>query len=114
MGMGMHLSPRFTPAAHEFRPRYVHPPIEVVCKWCDRPEGEHVPRDFHNLAAILAPAGWLLKRDGPAGVWRPLPGGRAQFVVDRAPGVVEAWGSGLRWVGPLSEVVTYLRSKGCA
>lgn len=113
---GLTLGPRFTPAAHEFRPRYLHlhPPLMVTCSWCGRPEEEHIPTDLHDLLVLLAPSGWVKKETGLAGVWRQLEGGRAQFVSERGPGQVEAWGMGLRYVGPLSGVVEYLRKAGAA
>lgn len=74
------------------------------------------PRDLHELALALAPAGFRKMISQPNSVWRPATSS-AIFVDLYEPG--RAWvhgstdgGATLRWRGSLSGVLEYLRSQG--
>jgi hypothetical protein len=87
-------------------------------QWCREPGCEHVagnplapavPRDLHELFALLSPLGWVWSADY-SGLWRR---GHAAWVKSAGfAGRTEVHGEGLAYEGPLSGAVEYLRSKG--
>lgn len=72
--------------------------------------GASVPKDLHELLALLSP-GWTWSADH-SGLWRK---GCAMWVKSAGfNGRTEVYGSGLQFIGPMAEAYEYLRRMGAA